>query len=315
MYFYLTNPDPNGVTDIATLYSPGNLTVTNLRADQHVVAGFTDYGMTLMACEDIWLTLGHISALSTDLFGEIASYEDWGLTGDYSTGGETFRTWRKEVDVNVRAGEVLGTTGGNPGIWAWDFGMVDLRIRQEQSVVNPERYYPPSWSLSGVCFLLYYEEGPVLDRLVGLVKRDKVEGETLPCGSYLQDAPGTAQGNWFLSGVRNKNPESPHIALVQSNIHPGRAVLSVGTSVQDLSSGKYEFLPVEQGLLNRDFKDISPDGRTYGFGVMRHDNVGFDGIVIVLMPDAETLWIEALTGAKTDPSSWAFTENKTIFVR
>ena len=154
MYFYLTNPDPNGITDIATLYSPGNLTVTNLRADQHVVAGFTDYGMTLMACEDIWLSFGHLSALSADLFGEIASYEGWTGGAEHSTGGETYRTWRKEVNVKVTVGEVLGTTGGNPGIWAWDFGMVDLRIRQEKSAVNTERYYPPSWSLSGVCFLL-----------------------------------------------------------------------------------------------------------------------------------------------------------------
>ena len=313
MYIYLTNPDPNGVTDIATLYAPGNLTVTNLRADQHVVAGFTDYGMTLMACEDIWLNFGHISALSTDLFGDITSYEDWRLTAENSTRGETFRTWRKEVNVDVTAGEVLATAGGNVGIWAWDFGMVDLRVRQG-SVVNAERY-SPSWSLSGVCFLLYYEEGPVLDQLVGLVKRDKVEGETIPCGSYLQDVPGTAQGNWFLSGIREKNPEDPHLALVHSNIHPARAVFSVGTSIRDLRSGKYEVLPVEKGLLDRDFKDITPDGYTYGFRVVRHDNIAFDGIVIVRMPDAETLWIEALSGATTDLSSWAFTENKTIFKR
>ena len=151
--------------------------------------------------------------------------------------------------------------------------------------------------------------------MVGLVKRDKVEGETIPCGSYLQDVPGTAQGNWFLSGIRDKNPEDPHLALVHSNIHPARAVFSVGTSIRDLRSGKYEVLPVEKGLLDRDFKDITPDGYTYGFRVVRHDNIAFDGIVIVRMPDAETLWIEALSGATTDLSSWAFTENKTIFKR
>lgn len=329
MFFYLTNPDRYGVTDIATLYSPGNLTVTTLRATQHVVAGFTDYGMTLVACEDIWLSFIHISALSTDLFGEITSYDGWSLTGEHSTGGETYRSWTKEVDVDVTAGEVLGTTGGNTGIWAWDFSMVDLRISQEKSVVNPERYSYWRWmptgsggtkiatagALSGVCFLLYYGEGPVLDQLAGLVKRDKVEGETIPCGSYLQDVPGTAQGNWFLSGVSGTNPENPHLALVHSTLHPDRAVLSVGTSLQGLRYGTYEFLPAEQGLLDRDFKDITPDGRTYGYRVVRHDNIDFDGIVIVRMPDEETLWIEALTGAITEPSSWAFTGNKTIFVR
>ena len=127
----------------------------------------------------------------------------------------------------------------------------------------------------------------MLDQLVGLVKRDKVEGETIPCGSYLQDVPGTAQGNWFLSGIREKNPEDPHLARLHSNIHPARAVFSVGTSIRDLRSGKYEVLPVEKGLLDRDFKDITPDGYTYGFRVVRHDNIAFDGIVIVRMPDAK----------------------------
>ncbi len=41
----------------------------------------------------------------------------------------------------------------------------------------------------------------------------------------------------------------------------------------------------------------------------------FDGVIVVMMPDAETLWIEALVGATTEPTSWAFTENKTVFER
>lgn len=310
MYVYLTDPDSNGVTDIATLYSPGHLTVTNLRADQHVAAGFTDYGMTLRACADIWLNFGHISALSTELFGEISYDDGWRLASEYSTGGETYRTWRKDVEVDVTAGEVLGTTGGNPGIWAWDFGVVDTRVSHNKDVVNPDRYSYSGSALSAVCFLLYYEDGPVLDQLAGLVQRDKVEGESVPCGSYLQDVPGTAQGNWFLSGIREKNPEDPHLALVHSNLRPARAVFSVGTSVHSLKSGKYEFPPVDQGLLNRDFMDVVPDGQIYGFQVDR-----FDGVIIVQMPDAETLWIEALTGATTDPLSWAFTESQTIFER
>ncbi|MDP6510913.1 MAG: hypothetical protein QGH23_06880, partial [Dehalococcoidia bacterium] len=91
IYFYLANPDSSGVTDIATLYSPGNLTVTRVLADEHVTAGFTDYSMTLKSCEDITIVFGHISSLSADLFGDTSSYEDWRLNSEYSTGGETYR--------------------------------------------------------------------------------------------------------------------------------------------------------------------------------------------------------------------------------
>ncbi|MFC1981371.1 hypothetical protein ACFLVN_03910 [Chloroflexota bacterium] len=150
----------------------------------------------------------------------------------------------------------------------------------------------------------------MLDRLVTLVQRDKVEGEGMPCGSVLQDIPGTAQGIWFLSGIKETYPEDPHLALVRSNIHHGHTVFSVGNSVLNLNSGTYEFLPEDSGWLNRDFRNITPEGQTYGFQVN-----GFGGIIIVNMPDMETLWFEALAGATTDPESWSFTENKSVFIR
>jgi len=64
------------------------------------------------------------------------------------------------------------------------------------------------------------------------------------------------------------------------------------------------------GLLNRNFQDIITGERIYGFEVEQ-----FDGIVILQMPDAETLWIEAIKDESNDPASWIFTENKTVFNR
>lgn len=145
--------------------------------------------------------------------------------------------------------------------------------------------------------------------------RDKVEGDTAPYGSVNQDVPGAAQGAWFLSGISETYPENPHIALVHSNIHPDRAVLSIGNSIPGINSGVYEFLPKNSGLMNRDFPDIIPDGQIYGFQINGQYGLAFYGIIIVMMPDTETLWIEALRGATTNPTSWAFTENKTVFKR
>ena len=147
-------------------------------------------------------------------------------------------------------------------------------------------------------------------QLWNLVDRDEVEGDSTPCGSVMQDIPGTAQGCWFLNGVSETYPEDPHLALVRSNTRPDRAVLSVGNSVTGLASDTYEFVPQGIGPMNRDFADITPDGYIYGFEVEE-----FDGIIIVYMPDATTLWIEALGEATVDLTDRTFSDNKVVFVR
>ena len=308
IYFYITRTEGSDHPLVVPLYSPGNLTVTMVNASEHVNAGFTDYSISLQPCEHITVVLGHVSSLSTEIFGDTSSFKEWTLDNEYSTGGETYRRWRKEYNINVMAGQVLGSAGGNPGQWALDLGVYNLRHIQE-SVANSQRWLK-SWYLHAVDPLSCFEKGPVLDQLLQLVDRELVEGDSLPYGSVLQDLPGAAQGCWFFSGVRDTYPEDPHLALVHSNIYPSRAVLSVGTSIPNLDSATYKFLPEDSGLVNRDFKEITPDGQIYGFQVDQ-----FDGVIILQMPDAETLWIEALKGANSHPVSWSFSENKTTFKR
>jgi len=307
IYFYITRQEGADRSDIATLYSPGDLPITAIRASEHVNAGFTDYSLTLQPCPEITVVFGHISSLTEEIFGDTSSFTDWNLGSEYTTSGETYRTWRRECNIEVKAGDILGTTGGNPGQWALDLGVYDQR-RLPEMVANPQRWY--STYLHTVCPLSFFEEAPVIDQLWKLVQRDEEEGDSTPCGSVLQDVPGTAQGCWFLSGINATYPEDLHLALVRSNIHPSHAVLSVGNSILNLSSKAYEFLPRDSGLLNRDFQDIVPDGQIYGFEVNQ-----FDGIIVLQMPDGVTLWVEALKDATHDQTSWKFTKNKTEYKR
>jgi hypothetical protein len=76
-----------------------------------------------------------------------------------------------------------------------------------------------------------------------------------------------------------------------------------------LDSRRYEFYPTDLGLINRDFKDVTSDGKIYGYEI-----TGFDGIIILKMYDSSTFWIEALE-VPSEPNDWAFTENKTVFIR
>ena len=308
IYFHITRQEGADRTDVATLYSPGDLTITGIRASEHVNAGFADYNIFLEPCDDITVMFYHASSLSQDIFGDTSLSAGWTRDSEYTTGGETYRLWNKKYQIKVRAGDIIGTAGGNPGQWALDLGVYDRRYVPDM-MANPGRWAQVRYQRA-VCPLSLYEKGPELDRLIALVQRDKVESEEMPCGSVLQDIPGTSQGIWFLSGTKETYPEDPHLALVRSNIHPGQAVFSVGNSVLNLNSGTYEFLPENSGRLNRDFPDITPDGQIYAFQVN-----GFGGIIILHMPDSETLWFEALAGATADPESRSFTENKTVFIR
>ena len=308
IYFYPTRQPNADRPDIANLYSPGDLTITQVWASEHVNAGFADYNVILQPCETITVMFYHASTLNPSVFGNTTDFTNWHLDNEYSTGGEIYRVWSKDYNIEVKAGDLLGTVGGNPGQWAMDIGVYDENY-YAASVANPQRWEKSRY-LHALCPLSLYEPGPVLDTLLSLVDRDAVEGEVLPCGSVMQDIPGTAQGCWFLFGINDTYPEDLHLALVRSNIHPASAALSVGNSVPNLQSAVYYFTPRDAGFLNRDFKDITPDGNIYGFQVS-----GFNGIIIVSMPDSETLYMEALPGASTESTTWSFTSNKVVFVR
>jgi hypothetical protein len=249
----------------------------------------------------------HISSLNEDLFGNVSDYGDWFFDSEYSTGDEIYRAWSKRCNLVVNAGDLLGEAGGNPGQWALDLGVYDERYIPEQ-VANFDRWKNVRY-LHSVCPLSFYEDGELRDALFSLIQDQDLTEIQIECGSVLQDLPGTAQGCWFREGIINTYPEDPHLALVYSNIDSSLQVLSVGTSIKGLDSGRYEFIPDSMGFINRDFKDVTPDGNIFGYLVE-----GFEGVIILKMYDHSTLWVEAIEGP-IDQINWSFTENKSIFIR
>jgi len=307
IYFYIQQ-DTSGTPYEVPFYAPGDMTVTTIYASQHVRAGYTDFSLDLRPCEDVTVVFGHITSLAIAVFGDTTSFQDWELSHEYETGGELYRRWRKSVSIQVAAGQTLGTTGGRYGQFALDLGVYDDRT-PAVNVANPDRWMRSS-VLYARCPFEYYMPGPILDELVSLVDRKDSPDDSLKCGAVFLDISGTAQGNWFAFGVSSTYPEDPHLALVYSNTNSAVAVISVGTSIPGLSSGRYEFRPRAGGLVNRAFHDITPDGKIYGFDTDRHT-----GIIIVSMPDEETLWIEALSTSSTNSGNWSFTSRKAIFKR
>jgi len=310
IYFRIKKIEGADRTEPVTLFSPGDLTIVGVRATEQVKAGITDYALFLEPpnCPEISVMFIHASSLEEELFGDVYSYSEWSEDSEYTTGDEIYRTWSKSYRIKVKGGDVLGTAGGNPGQEALDLGVYDTRHLPDQ-IANPERWSGLRY-LHTVCPLSFYEEGAVRDDLWELVEGYDQGGIDATCGSVLQDIPGTAQGCWFQEGVDETYPEDPHLALVRSTVRPTEIVFSVGNSIKNLQSRRYEFMPTDSGPLNRAFSEIIPDSKTYGFQVD-----GYEGIIIIKMPNSKTLWIEALESGTQDSSTWKFTTNKAVFIR
>ncbi len=307
IYFYLNRDGVGGVTVETALYAPGDMTLTSASASEHVNAGLLDFSITL-ECGDVALVLGHVTTLAESVFGNTADLSGWEPLNEYTTGGETYRMYRKTLDLAVQAGDLLGTTGGNPGQWALDVGTYDQSLVSSTSASLAR--WQGSWYLQAVCSLGYYSAGPVADALWALVDRSGGSSDPYPCGRVLQDVPGTAQGSWFLEGVTDTYPEDNHLALVWQSTRSAVAAISAGAMIPTLASGVYEFTPQSSGTLNREFSQVTPDGAVYGY-----TSTVLPGVVIVSMPDSTSLWIEHLPSATTDPGTWTFTAARTSFIR
>lgn len=307
MYFYLRSEPGAGRTVTTPLRSPGAMTVSHIRAIQHVNAGIVDFDLTLRPCNDITVVFGHVTSLAESLFGDTSSFDTWEFRGEYSTGGETYRSYERQAQLGVTAGTRLGTAGGNPGQWALDFGVYDTRAAS--TAANPARWINSRYR-EAVCALEYYGNSAVRSQLDALLDREPVLSDPHPCGQALQDVPGTAHGCWFREGVAATYPEDFHLALVWSSSHPSQAVFSVGVTVATLASGTYALQPQGSGMLNRPFTTIVPDGHTYGCTA-----AGVSGVILLSMPDAHTLWIERSPGGTSDPGTWAFTDSRSVFIR
>ena len=308
MYFYLQPGASEEVTIETGLFAPGDMQLVEARAYQHVNAGFTDFAITLQK-GDVFLELGHVTTLAENIFGRTDDFSGWTLQKEYTTGGETYRSYGKQFNLSVKAGDSLGTVGGNPGQYALDVGAYDIG-KVNGTVANPDRWKNSRYA-NAVCPLSFYQQGALLDTLLGLLNRDKDAQDEHPCGQVLQDVPGTAQGCWFLKGVTDTYPEDNHLALARDHRHPSRAAISAGAQIATLPAGLYEFTPQSSGLLNRAFDQISADGKIYGF---TPDELS-QGVIIISMPDANSLWIEHLPAGTNDPAGWSFTAAHTEFVR
>ena len=304
---------------VVPVFSPGHIWLTSVATSEHLSASppFIDYSLDFKPCNQFRAYYIHVQTLSDDLLDRIGPLQE-GRCETYSTGGQTYRFCDKRVLVEIRAGEIIGTTG-REGQNALDFGAYDGRATP-LAYANPSRHRPSPDGLDQlhvVCVIDYFEPD-VRDELVARFEHEDTGSSTTGpvCGEVEQDEPGTAQGKWYRGGTVDPFPEDPHLALVHDNFDPSTGAFSIGTSVPGLSPGVYHFSPRESGSVNLDFGLVTPDGRVYCYDSLSVRGSPMPSLIILMQLASETtLRIERQEAQECGTGPWALRSRYAEFER
>ena len=93
-------------------------------------------------------------------------------------------------------------------------------------------------------------------------------------------------------------------------------MFSIGVSIPHQQSGKYVFIPRDEGLVNRRFSDITANGLIYCYelGGQTNPEPAFNAIVMQLA-DETTLHIEKWPVARCGTGPWRFGSEGVDFKR
>ena len=302
------------------VFSPGHVWLTSVATSEHLSASppFIDYSLNFKPCNQFMAYFFHVQTLSDDLLDRIGPLQE-GRCETYSTGGETYRRCDKRVSVEIRAGEIIGTTG-REGQNALDFGAYDGRATP-LAYANPSRHRSSPDGLDQlhvVCVIDYFKPD-VRDELVARLGQHAGTGSRTigpVCSEVEQDEPGTAQGKWYRKATVDQFPEDPHLALVHDNVDPSIGAFSIGTSVPGLRPGVYHFSPRESGSVNLDFGLVTPDGRVYCYDSLSVRGSPMPSLIILLELTNETaLRIEGQEAPECGTGPWALQSGYAEFER
>lgn len=325
LYFHPRRVDPRNFNSLPVeipVVAPADITITEIRfTETKERSDFNDGVIHFSPCREIKALFDHFKTFSPKLQkaydeGEIIRCDEYQRS--YKKFGTlTFKLCNKKVNIQVKAGDYMGTAGGGEGQMVFDFGTFDKRV-PPATLVNPARWFGQEQKQYTVCPLDYYtpklrEE---LKSRLGTPDGQRRRMIEPICGQANWDLPGTAQGVWILKGEEYVAHENPHLALAYDNTDPRIGVISMGNSSEDkgFAWGTYNFSPKSSGLVNRDFKDIKADGNTYCFETEDTYRNNAMTVILIKMPTFETLNIEKTNLSSCGTRHWKMS-NYTEFNR
>lgn len=295
-YFQIqyTKPgDHDSPTIQVPVVAPTDLWATRLKWSQRTHPQFgesNDYELRFVVCRELVGYFDHLHELSgrlAEAFGP--PYE---FCHDYTTHDYDTHLCEKSLQVRFSAGERLGSAGG--GTWQdqgtnLDFGMADSRVTLSWG--NPARWADVELQSNIVCPIQFFPKSvrSALEALMIGPDGTRKAKEPL-CGTIAQDAPGMAQGVWFVEGTVQTFPEDPHLALVHDNYDPDMGIFSVGRGAEayGVAVGAYRFAPSHAGFVNRDFDEVGADAQVYCYENLSSSNTREDYSNLVLLVQMPT---------------------------
>ena len=282
------------------LYAPGRMWIVQLNTFDTIFTDGTirhEYDYWFGLCNQVKGRFGHVSGISSKIANAIKGVKPECVEYSIPTQwpDRSFRTCSyNNLKIALTAGELIGEAGGHNG--NLDVKLVDMR-RPDAKFANQSRWLPEV--ARAVCFLDYYP-AKLKGTLYGFLGNSdlSIKRTVEPrCGQIAQDVAGTAKGAW-LHQVTGwfMGREDDQLALVNDNIEPQYQVVSMGAAgiSKGIPSGTWRFIPQKSGQVNRDFSQVTPDGKVYCY-----DDGRQEAKVLITMPSATKLRVGTTTGSCT----------------
>ncbi|MBI2085618.1 MAG: hypothetical protein HYT71_03850 [Candidatus Aenigmarchaeota archaeon] len=320
MYFYVIDWKNQKDSEVP-VYASGNMVLKQigLRHYNHIgqYYNYIDYTLVFSPCAEFDLYFHHLRTLTYQPFIDAANKilqtcsfsKD--RNEDYCSG---------VVNIPVEAGQQIATAGDlKGGVYGFDLGARDYRLPTgKTALLNPDRfckngYTNPFDRCYAVCPFDYFT-----DEVKSQIKysMDGQDGliTNLSCGTLFTDVKDSLQGYWFKKGSSPMTiGESDGIYIGPDNTNPNVKVISVGNTLSDIQSGKYNFKPLPSGIFNRDPEYVTADGNIYCYEVNRGDNLSYS--IIMQLTNSASLRIEKLSSKNCGSGPWSFYSSYTDYER
>jgi hypothetical protein len=286
------------------IVSPGNAWITEIRGTIYEQNYIPDFSVYISTCEEVKVYFYHLTFISDKLLEEYNKVKGYCRTETH--GGITGTTCEKRMFVEISAGELIGSSGGNRP--SFDIGAIDMR-REPVQYANSKHWKGYNSFVYGSCPFNYFTEEArlELESKIGSVDGEEFTPSSMNpiCGYLSKDISGTAQGIWFVKGNKKTSPEDPNLALVPYHFNESIGVFSVGTSLPGITPERY-YSNYREGLINTNFKDVKPG--TIHCYEMKDRYTNEDLVIILKLVDKESLLIEKLDLNRCNDGSWGFSE-------
>ena len=204
---FLLSPDEWFKEPNVPIYAPadGKVTLIGHNTDPNFAPFPDDYVLEMRVSTTMTLAWAHLPAVAPDLLAR---------AGPIPTGYGAV----KEVDLEVKAGWIIGYAGTQPAL---DFHLTDTSI--QSGLLNLDRY-PDNWPYAG-CYHDYFAE-PIRSRLLAVTERQIAPR----CGKIDFDVEGRIVGNWFKDDAPAYafDDHTSHLAIVYGFLDGNRIAIADG---------------------------------------------------------------------------------------